>query len=184
MRDLDVLILAVGATRRKAVVADSTRVIAEGGRATVLIDKADAWRQETLAPGVRILRAELDGPIRVEQLMLVRAPRRLFRLIAHGPLSRFAQRAGGAYQRRIADRVHRRIFLPLYRRVWGEVGLRPLTRFIRHRGHVDLLVVSDPASIPLAAQFVDRYVADAANPMNIAYNLDHVMPTDRGGTAG
>jgi hypothetical protein len=81
-----------------------------------------------LAPGVELveLTALLRGhaPWRVQEAVLFTAPRAVLRGLARaggrGRLGAFVERAGGAYERRFAWRVHRRLVLPAYDRIWGS----------------------------------------------------------------
>ncbi|WDZ87813.1 hypothetical protein [Micromonospora cathayae] len=170
------IFLALGGNRARVVVEESARVVAGGGRATVVVDELTAWRGQRFAPGVRVVelarlqRAHL--PVAAEQLIVHRAPRAALRVVGRGRLTGWSQRASRAYDRRIAGRVHRRLFLPVYHRLWGDVRHRLLRRQIAREG-VDLLVVADPVSIPVAARLV---LEDRICP-NISYGLDTAAPS-------
>lgn len=171
-----VLFLALGGNRARVVVEESARVVAGGGRSTVVVDELTAWRGHRFAPGVRVVelarlqRAHL--PVAAEQLIVHRAPRAALRAVGRGRLAGWSQRATRAYDRRIASRVHRRIFLPAYQRLWGDARYRLLRRRIA-RDTFDLLVVADPISIPVAARLV---LTDRVCP-EISYGLDTVPPS-------
>jgi hypothetical protein len=49
---VNVLFVALGATRRPAVARESARVVAGGGSATVLVRKPSTWARDRLADGV------------------------------------------------------------------------------------------------------------------------------------
>ncbi|SCG76612.1 hypothetical protein [Micromonospora inositola] len=169
-----VLILALGATRKRAVVEDAAEVVAGGGSVTVLISSAADWRRERFAPGVRVVDlAALEGrrfALRAERAVLFRAPGRAFRVIGRGPLSGWAKRAGRAYERRIAERVHRRLFQPVYHRMRRSDLPQRLADQVVAEVAADLLVVSDPASIPLAA----RIVRQAPVAPRVGYGLPYL----------
>ncbi|MEU4567478.1 hypothetical protein [Micromonospora sp. NPDC023956] len=169
------LFLALGGNRARVVVEESARVVADGGHATVVVDELTAWRGQRFAPGVRVVElARLQRehlPVAAEQLIVHRVPRAALRAVGRGRLSGWSQRAGRAYDRRIAGRVHRRIFLPVYHRFWGDARYRLLRRRIARDG-LDLLVVADPVSIPVAA----RLLADRICP-DISYGLDTASPS-------
>ncbi|MFE9655274.1 MULTISPECIES: hypothetical protein [unclassified Micromonospora] len=170
-----VLILALGATRKRAVVEDAAEVVARGGRVTVLITSAADWRRERFAPGVRVVDlTELEGrrlPLRVERAVLYRAPRLAFRAVGRGRLAGWTKRAGRAYERRIADRVHRRVFLPAYHRLRNDLVPQRLAERVVTETAADLLVVADPASIPLAARIVRQSPA-----LRVGYGLPYLTP--------
>ena len=110
---MHVLFLSVGGTRRRAVVEESAQVLADGGTATVVVDRAAPWSKETFATGVTVV--ELAGleqrrpALRFEQAVLYKAPRKVLRTVGRGPLRRFAKRAEKAYERRIASRASKEV---------------------------------------------------------------------------
>jgi hypothetical protein len=129
-----VLFLALGGSRRKETIAESARVVAAGGRAVILVDRVGSgWRPDLLAPGVEVVEVagllRRHAPWRAQEAVLFGAPRALLRAAGRGRLRRFAERAGAAYERRLAWRVHRRVFLPAYERIWGRTrqSLRLIT---------------------------------------------------------
>jgi hypothetical protein len=154
-----VLFLALGGTRRPETLAEAALVVAAGGRAVILVDRADdRWRPDVLADGVEVV--ELTGllgrhaPWRVQEAVLFGGPRTLLRAAGRGRLRRFAERAGAAYERRFAWRVHRRVFLPAYERIWGRTRKSLVERHLLRGATYDVLVVHDPMSLPLAARLV------------------------------
>lgn len=196
-----VAFLALGATRRRAVVEESAEVVAEGGAAMVVVDRAQGWDPEGFAPGVTVVELSRlkarHAPVRLERLFLYRGPRfLLYRVIGRGPLRGLAHRAATAYQRRVADRIHRRLFLPVYRRLWPEVTPRLVERQVLRRTGTRTLVVTDPMSIPAAAGILRRYRVRGQAPPAVCYSIDHLVgtasatrvgspsPRDRGETDG
>jgi hypothetical protein len=153
-----VLFLALGGTRRRETVAESARVVATGGQAVILVDRADGWRSEQLAPGVELI--ELAGllsrhaPWRAQEAVLFGAPRALLRAAGRGRLRRFAERVGAAYERRLAWRVHRRVFLPAYERIWGRTRQSTVERHLLRGAAYDVMVVHDPMSMPMAVRLI------------------------------
>ena len=178
MTERHVLVLALGATRRRAAVDDAARVVAQGGTATIVTGDAALWGGDRLARGVRLVdlpQLELRHAwMPLEQLVLYRIPRFAFRAVGRGPLKPWSQRAGKAYQRRIADPLHRRALLPLLRRGRGAAAAQLIRRHLDAAGTVDLLVVNDPASMPTAATLVESY-GRSGSP-RVAYGLDHAVP--------
>jgi hypothetical protein len=168
-----VLFLALGASRRLAV-TEETRVLAQaGGQPVVLVDDPRAWAAETFAPGVTVVslteQPRSHWPLTAERLVLYRAPKFLLRRIG----GRRGDRLAAAYERRIAHRLHRRAFLPLYRRLWRDGADRPLEAFRRQRGRFDAIVVTDPQSFPAA----ERLVRDDRGPETIpvAFRIDQLL---------
>ncbi len=167
-----VLFLALGTSRARAVVEESTRVVAGAGEATVVVGDAAAWRGQTFASGVRVVDlAALHHrhlPVAAERLLVHRAPQAALRAIGRGPVASWSRRAGRAYERRVADRFHRRLFQPLYRRLFSDADVRLLRRRVVRDDRFDLLVVADPTSIPVAA----RLAAEPGRFARISYALE------------
>jgi hypothetical protein len=159
---MQVLFVALGASRRREAIAESAQVVEAGGRAVVLIDRVASWHGFTFAPGVEVVESaklRLEHlPWKIQELVVFRGPQALFRAVGRGPLRRWSGRAGRAYERRIAGRVHRRLFLPAYERIWGDVQRSLVERHVMNRTSYDVMVVGDPMSMPLAA----RLMPDAA----------------------
>ncbi|MEU4426718.1 hypothetical protein AB0F81_39370 [Actinoplanes sp. NPDC024001] len=153
MADRNVLILALGATRRRAALDDAATVAADGGTATILVSDPAAWRNDKPAPGVRLVaQADLEprpGWLRWEQLVLYRLPRRA--------LKGRADRAWRAYRRRVADKLHRKVFLPLARRGAETRPAHLIRQHVTAVGKLDLVVVNDPASMPVAVSLLHTY---------------------------
>jgi hypothetical protein len=170
-----VLFLAEGGNRKRAAVADAERVVAAGGRATLVIRQASKWRDEPVSDGVRVIDLhELEKQERwmpVEWLLLVRLPRFAFRVVGLGPVKGIADRASRAWRRRVANPLHARVFLPLIRRRERSRPESLLERGIGARTAVDLLVITDPASMPTAVDFLHGH-----DVPRVAYGLDHAAP--------
>ncbi|MEU8079345.1 hypothetical protein AB0B31_28355 [Catellatospora citrea] len=169
-----VLFVALGASRRRIVVEESAQVVADGGTAVVVVSRRAPWAKETFAPQVKVVeldRLEQRGVVAwLARALLFGAPRLLFRLVGHGPLRAPAHRAAGGYERRVAAPVHRRMFLPVYRRLWRDPRGRAL------RGELaatapDLIVVSDPASMPDVARVMESRVTGVVSSPRIAFSL-------------
>ena len=166
MADRNVLVLALGGTRRRAALEDAARVVAAGGTAVILVDDSATWRNDRPARGVRLVdRSALERRhswLRWEHLLLYRVPGFAFR--------KAGDRVWQAYRRRVADRLHRRVFLPLARR--GTVGLPPhlIRRYADAAGKLDLLVVNDPASMPAAVALLRTY--GRTDAPRVAYGID------------
>jgi hypothetical protein len=166
-----VLFLAEGGTRKRAAAIDAVRVLDAGGEATLVVRDLAAWKNERLDKRIRVV--DLDrlekqyGWMRAEQLLLVRGPRAAFRIVGVGPVKAWSKRAAGAWDRRIATPLHQRRFLPLLRR---RPAARPPALIHRHLGEraaVDLLVITDPASMPAAVTYLESH-----DVPRVAYNLD------------
>lgn len=173
-----VLILALGGNRMRAAVEESAQVVATGGRAVVLVDNAKSWRRFSFDPAVRVVDlAELEASrlsMKLEQMVLFKVPRRLFRTVGRGPLRKPARRASGVYESRFADRVHRRVVLPLYRPGWGAGSCRVIRRHVLDNTPPDLIVVTDPASMPYAAGLLASY-GPSANVPQLSFGLDYAV---------
>jgi hypothetical protein len=173
-----VLFLALGGTRRRAALDETTRVIDRGGEATLVVTDAAQWRNFRLSPAVRVVQLrELElghGWMPFEQLALVRFPRFIFRIVGLGPVKRWSERAAGAYQRRIADPLHQRAFLPLLRRGPGAAAASLIRARVGGQP-VDLLVANDPASLPTAVALLQTY--DRGDSPRVAYSIDDAVST-------
>jgi hypothetical protein len=175
-----VVFLALGGTRRRAAQDESQRVVRRGDMATLVVTDPAEWRGYRPADGVRVL--ELRGLelrhawMPFEQLILVRIPRFTFRIVGLGPVRRWSDRASRAYQRRVADPLHQRAFLPLLRRGRGAQAARLIRRQLGDRA-VDLLVVNDPASMPAAVALLATF--DEGGLPQVAYSVDDAVPAER-----
>jgi hypothetical protein len=167
-----VLFLALGASRARAVVDESARVVARAGEATVVVGDAAAWRGQTFEPGVRLVDLAAlhrrHPPVAAERFLVHRAPQAALRAVGRGPVATWSRRAEKAYERRVAERFHRRVFQPLYRRLFSDADVRLLRRKVLRGGRFDLLVVADPTAIPVAA----RLAAEPDRFARISYALE------------
>jgi hypothetical protein len=175
MAERHVVFLALGGTRRAAAVDEARRVVAGDGDATIVVAEATAWRNDRLAAGVRMIELQQlelrHGWMPFEQLVLVRFPRLVFRIVGLGPIKRWSERASGAYRRRIADPLHQRAFLPLLRRRPGALAATLIRRHLGSARSVDLIVVNDPASMPAAVALLETY--DRGGSPRVAYSIDN-----------
>lgn len=173
---MQVLFLALGASRKRAVVEESAEVAARGGRAVVLVSQRTPWLDQTFAPGVELVTAdELEAhhlPRRVERLVLYRVPRLVVRVAGRGPLRAKAKRALKAYERRVAGRVHRRVFVPLHRRIWPKFADRMVWRAFSPRKGPELLVVADALSVPRAVQLMEAWESEGLAVPRVSYGID------------
>ncbi len=176
---MHVLFLALGASRKQAAVDESAQVVADGGRAVVLIDTRRPWQQAEFDPAVEVVelsRVEAARlPVRLEQLVLFRLPRGLFRTAGRGPLREKVRRVAGRYEARVADPVHRRLVGSRFRPGWGAGAHRLLRRAVP--GPYDLIVVLDPISMPYAAGLVADLEARGAPVPRCAFGLDYAQWT-------
>jgi len=170
-----VLFLAADGTRRRAVADESARVVAEGGRAVVVIGKEKTWRDTDFAPGVElVVRAGLDlrSPARsMEWLLLFRLPRKVYRTVGRGPL-RGPVSAMGRLHERVALSMQRGVVLPLHRRRYKD-GPIDGGKHILHGSSFDVIVVADSASMPDALKLLAGAKADEVRP-EVAYSLAHL----------
>ena len=174
-----VLFIALGANRRAAVVADSRQLAEAAGQPVVLVSQPGPWEDETFAPGVAVVPlSALAGrhwPMRAEQLLLFRGPSFVLRRVAGRGTAR-ADRVVAAYRRRFANRVHRRVFLPAYGRVWRRGEDRELATFLRERGPFEAIVVADAHSFPMAQRVLARLGGAAPR---VAFRIDQLLSPAR-----
>jgi hypothetical protein len=179
--DTHVLLVAVGGTRRREVVQGSAQLVATGAAATVVIGNPMAWKDESFDPRVSLValspheRSRLT--LRLERRIVFTFPRLIFRLIEWGPLAPWALRAWGAYKRRIAVRIDRRIVIPLYRWITGDVRRSFLREQLSQGPHVGAVVITDPASITLAAWLRDQQLPAIADGARWSFRLDEHFPS-------
>ncbi len=166
-----VLFLAFGAYRRQAVIEECEKVLADGGTATVVIESMAKWRRVKLPDGVTVvdtatLRRERLA-MRIEYLVVYRGPRFVLRRVA----GRRAKRAI-AVHKKVADKLHGRLVLPVYRRLAPEPRGRLIARRIaRTDERYDWIIVADASSMPDVVELVDA-LGDAAP--GIAYSVDYL----------
>jgi hypothetical protein len=172
---MQVLFLALGASRKRAVVEESAEVAERGGRAVVLVADRKPWLDQTFAPGVEVVTAdELQArhlPMRLERLVLYRVPRLVVRVAGRTPLGGKAKRALKAYERKVAGRIHRRVFIPAHRRMWPRTADRMIWRHFAASGP-ELLVVADALSVSRAVQLVEAWESDRLAVPKVVYGID------------
>jgi hypothetical protein len=169
---VNVLFLALGASRKRAVVEECKQVVADGGTAAVVVDSLLPWQRAGLPDGVPLIDAaalqRTHAPMRVEHLLVYRGPR----FLLHRVLRRRAKRAVSGYEKRVADRFHRRVFLPIYRRLWGNARGQAVAQHIAGSGQrYDWIIVADSPSMPDAVRLLDAL--GGAQP-GVAYSVDHI----------
>ncbi|GAA1789657.1 hypothetical protein GCM10009682_09580 [Luedemannella flava] len=163
-----VLFVATGGSRRRAVSIESAEVLAAGGRATVIVDHLGAWKSSALPDGVEIVETtalELRHWARAwEQLLVFAAPAFVVRVLGRGALMRPVTRLHRAYLRLFATRLHRGLFMPVYRALTRRVRARLISRAVLRGAAYDAVVVSDPRSVidVAAIRRADPYAFGAA----------------------
>lgn len=177
---MQVLFLALGAARKRAVAEESAAVIAAGGRAVIVVGQKKPWATEKIPPGVRLVTlGELEArhlPRRIERAVLYQGPRRVAGVIGRGRLRARTKKALKAYEKVVAGRVHRRVFLPLHRKVWPTAGARMVQRCFGRDGGPELVVVADALSIPRAVELSESWNLDGGTP-RISYSVDTAVPS-------
>jgi hypothetical protein len=174
-----VIFLALGDNRRRGVVQESAEVAANGDRVVVLIGRGSRWRAESFAPGVAVVdvaRLDLRHPPRfIEEMLLFAGPRFLLHRVVGRvrPFRELARRLAGAYRKRVAAPVHRALFLPVYRRLWPDMRLRLIERHVLRDLAPDLVVVSDPLSMPTAVELFGAHAARVGDPPQLCFSIDH-----------
>lgn len=165
-----VLFLAAEGMRRRAVAVESARVVAEGGRAVVVVGREKTWDDTDFAPGVElVVRAGLDlrSPARsMEWLLLFHLPRKVYRTVGRGPLRRPVSAMGRLHER-IALSVQRGVVLPLHRRRYKDGP------HVLHSSSFDVIVVADAVSMPDALTLLMGAKADEVRPA-VVYSLAHL----------
>lgn len=176
MPEPHVLFLALGGNRRRAAEDEAKAIIARGGSATIALRGSSGWRKANL-DGIRVIDVrELElrhAWMPATQLILRRLPRRAFRLVGRGPLRQRSAQGLKVYQRRIADPLHLRVFLPMLQRR-RDASAETFIRRQLGNAKVDLLVVNDAASMPVAVALLRQWRADAVP--EVAYGIDHFAP--------
>ncbi|MFJ8580592.1 hypothetical protein [Micromonospora sp. NPDC093277] len=177
---MHVLFLALGGTRRRAVIEESAQVVADGGTAVVLVGNPRRWEEETFDPGVEVIelsRLEQLHPASTVEKVLFNGPGVLLRLAGRGPLRPWATKARRAYARRVSIPAHRAFILPADRPTWGEWQQRLIFRHVLlQRRPFDLLVVSDLPSMVPAARLLAGCPAGNLPEPQVSYSYDTVAP--------
>jgi hypothetical protein len=167
MPERGVLFLAVGGTRRRGVVEAASRVVAAGGRASVVVGDPADWAADPCPPQVEILAlwpVERRRPVfRFEQGLLA-APGLALRAVGRTS-------AQAAYRSRVADRIHRRLTGPAIRATFGDIRHRLVRRHTNeHRPQV--LIIADAPSVPLAT----RLLAGGTRIEIISFDVQDAVP--------
>lgn len=167
---MNVLFVALGASRRPAVIRESAQVVAERGDAVVLIRNASAWAGEPLPAGVEAIELPaLERRYRpaAVRILLYRIPRLLLHVCLPGPLRGVGDRIDAGYRRRVACRVDNRL-ARLYRRDRAAIRRRVIDRELLRGRSVDLVVVADPQSLVTVSELADVIADAGARP---AYSI-------------
>ncbi|WBB81627.1 hypothetical protein O7606_09815 [Micromonospora sp. WMMD882] len=175
---MQVLFLALGANRRRAVIEESTRAVDDGGNAVVLVGQLKTWHRDPFDSRVEVVevsRLEQQHPPRaVERVLLFKGPGALFKVVGRGPLKQWATSTRKTYERRIAAPAHRALILPSDRRTWGQLRQRLIHRHVlADRPPFDLLVVSDPESMITAAALLAGCANSSLPTPRVSYSYDH-----------
>lgn len=135
---MQVLFLALGASRKRAVLDESAELRASGAQVIVVVDKKKSWLSQEFAPGVVVTTLkELEArhlPRRMEHALLYRVPRATVRAVGRGPLRGRARRGLKAYERGLAAKLHRKVFVPAHRRLWPDAQARMVLAPFAARG--------------------------------------------------
>lgn len=173
-----VLFLALGATRRRAVVEESRAVAARGGAATVLVARPAVWSRETFDDAVTVIdlsRLQADhAPQAASRKIVVGLPRKLFRLVGRGPLAPRLNRWRKGYERRVAATIQRKIVIPAYGRIWHNSRAQLLVREIGPDAAFDAVVISDPASLAVAERLVQTWPSSWGEVPPLCFSVDHL----------
>lgn len=173
---MNVLFLALGASRRRQILAEVEQVIAAGGTATVLVEKPAKWRTSPLPDGadmVDLPRLLRDARPAVIRLLVDRIPRFLIRVCLPGPLRGFGARVQSFHRRRVARPLHRRLAV-LYARNPAEFQGRVVRRDVLARRSIDVVVVGDAESMVTASELRDLITDSGAR---LAYTAAHELPS-------
>ncbi|MFI0719862.1 hypothetical protein [Streptomyces sp. NPDC021224] len=172
---MQVLYLALAGSRKKAVTEESAELAAKGDRVLVVVGKRAPWESVTFGAGVEVATpGELEArhlPRRVERAVLYRAPRAAVRAVGRGPLRGRAKRALTAYERKVAGRLHRKVFVPLQKRAWPLAGPR-MVHAAFPAGGPRLLVVADALSVPVAVEWLEAWARDGLPVPEVCYSVD------------
>ncbi|NEA24865.1 hypothetical protein [Actinomadura bangladeshensis] len=173
---MNVLFVALGASRRPAVVRESAQVRADGGSATVLVRKESAWAKDPLPDGVDAVElSALERRYRpaAVQIPLYRIPRLLLREWPPGRLRGVGRRIEAAYRRRVARPIDRRL-ARFYRRDPAAVRRRAVERELLRGRSIDLVVIGDPQSLVTVSELADVITGTGAR---LSYSIAGARPT-------
>ncbi|WP_141578948.1 hypothetical protein [Actinomadura sp. WMMA1423] len=173
---MNVLFLALGGSRRRAVAAEAEHLLQHGDKVTVLVDKASRWRKGPQIPegADTVELSRLEGGYRpaAVRLLLNRLPLLLLRVCLPGPLGGLRKRVRSAYVRRIDRPVDRRL-ARFYRRDAAGVRRRVIARDLLRGRSVDVVIVGDPGSMVLASELSDVIVSSGTR---LAYSSTQERP--------
>lgn len=172
---MNVLFVALGATRKPAIIRQSAQVLAGGGNAAVLIGKPSAWTREPLPDGVDAFELHaLERRYRpaAVRILLYGIPLLLLRMCFPGPFRGIRKRIDAGYRRRVARPVNRRL-ARFYRRDPAAVRRRAVDRELLRGRSIDLVVVGDPQSLVIVSELADVITAAGAR---MAYYIAHGQP--------
>ena len=170
---MNVLFLALGAGRRRAVTEESAKVVADGGTATVLVAAAKQWKPGDFAPGVTVIDSSVlhrdQLPWRIERLVVYRGPR----FVLKRAFGRRGKAAVRAYEKKVADRFHRRVFLPVQKKLGGPSRSRLIAQHIKRSARpYEWIVITDSRSMPEAAEALDTL--GAGTRIGLVWSADHI----------
>jgi hypothetical protein len=177
-----IVFLAVGANRRRAVIDDVSRALAQSLAPVVVVNTIEAWRDDPIPNGARV--------VELAEVELRHRPRRWMHTALFGVpmagmrrLGRAGQRTAAAYDRKIAGPFQRRMLMPLYKRIWPDKAARLLTEQVL--GEVPQAVIAtDPVSVAFAAAMI-RTIRDSRSMPRVAFGFDYAdeagpaQPADR-----
>ncbi len=174
---MNVLFLALGGGRRKGTLAEADQVIAEGGRALILVDSFGPWKLESVPEGVEMVGLtsleRQHWPMQVTDALILRAPDRLLRAIGRGPVRRLAKRIRGAYKRRVGQPIHRRVTVG-YHKLWPDRHHGLVMSLVRRR-EIDFIVVTTHQSMIRAARMQRDLDAAAISRPKTRFSIDHLV---------
>ena len=171
---MNVLILGVGGNRQQAAISDAEYLLEHGAEVTLIRTQQQKWRE--LDPQIRIIDisdAELRHPVRyIEWVLVFRLARIIFKVLRkafRGPLSRPVDGLEKGYEK-VAWKFHRGIFERGYKHfrpliLWQVTRHRVLPKIDVQK--LDLVLVLDPASIPIGWHLAKRH-----RDLNVTFFLD------------
>ncbi len=172
---MNVLFLALGASRKRAVVEESAAVVASGGTATVVVASTRQWQLSAFAPEVKVLDASIlhqDQLLwRIERMVVYRGPE----FVLKRALGRRGKSAVRAYRNKVADRFHRRAFLPVHNRLSKDASSRLIAGRVVRGGPqpCEWIVVSDSRSMPEAVAVLNHLGSDT--PVGLVWSADQIL---------
>ena len=175
---MNVLFLALAAGRRLAVLDESAEVVNDGGRAVILTDTLRPWHGYQLAPGVELVPLGALSkdrlPMRIVNLVVVRIPDKLLRIVGKGPLRQPSKRVRRAYKRRIGQPLQRRA-IGLQNRYGRPVRHQDLVMSMLHQRDFDAIIVANSQSILLGGQVLRALKTEANRHPIVRFSIDHIV---------